>query len=69
MKLAIDTDLLDHEIEFRLPLRDLVYLINITNLYIEMTGDQELLDLYEQLYQNLEPYGSVTSEDDEDGKD
>lgn len=63
-------DLGDIEVEVRAPVRTWAYLLNITLLYMEMTGDVELLDIYEQLFQSLEPYGNVvTTKDEEDGEE
>ena len=57
------------EIDLRLDITEFLYLLNITGMYIQMTGDSELIQLYEKLYAELEPYGTAvdTNEVDQDG--
>jgi hypothetical protein len=64
--LEVSDDIAGTEVDLYLSIRSIGVLMQSILLLIEITGDQELFEIYETLYSVIEPYGSVKELSDED---
>lgn len=62
--LVINDDLADIDVDMTFSIREIGYLIQCLLMVVEITGDSELIDVYEKMYHYLEPYGEVSGDDD-----
>lgn len=60
----------DTEVSVYLQIRSIGLILKSLNVMLDLTGDPELLSIYEALYEQYEQYGvvvDVESEDEDDG--
>lgn len=57
---AIDMSNAGQMIDLSFSLEDLAIVANVVAMFIEMTGADELISIYETIFSAVEPYGQIS---------